>query len=689
MHYPQPTATEDAIIESPAAGSAASTRFLARHAGALALGLAALYALGYSWVSILKYRAYQYDDFDLAIFVQALSGIPRGTLYSSIRGMSWLGDHSSLLLFPLAPLFAVAPHPVTLLVIQSLALGLGALPVFWLARRELGDPGLGLGCAALYLLQPALGYVNLYEFHPEALCTPLLLLAFLQLREGRLLPMVVSATLALLGREDVALVVGAMGLYALGLDRPRRWRFSAALIGLAAASIVLTFGVLKPAFAAGQVDFSLVYPDWGTRPGAILGTIVTHPLRALGWLVATPGDPADTGLKQIWYAWMLLPLLGLPLLGPGTLLIAAPIVIELFLSRGHAQHTIFYHYTALVIPFFVAAAVMGLARLERLTAPRRVGGVVVTLAILAALASSVAFGPFARARAYGESPQPVWPDAAERALVPHRDRLLARLPARGGIVASFEFLARLARRDSLHSLHHVLCGHYTISREPYPTPGGVSGLIAGVDPERTLASVDLGTGQRLRDLIALNGLSTAAAPGPLVLYLAGQSRAADSVETWSAGRFAISNARRREYDHELTFLGSDLGPARAAPGGMLPVRTYWERSAPADRVFMMVFVLLDQRVTPVFHESAFIGSLVNPVHLWPAGTMVRATDRLILPERLEPGRYTLALGVAAWRDGALRRSASDGPGPPPGPPLLDLGTIEVAPARLAPGHGAP
>lgn len=72
-------------------------------------------------------------------FVQALNGILRGTLFGSIRGMNWLGDHSSLILFLLAPLFALFHHPITLLVIQSAALGLGALTIFWLARSELED----------------------------------------------------------------------------------------------------------------------------------------------------------------------------------------------------------------------------------------------------------------------------------------------------------------------------------------------------------------------------------------------------------------------------------------------------------------------------------------------------------------------------------------------------------------------
>ena len=171
---------EDATIESPAAASPAEkTRRLTRHGTAFALSLAALYTAVFSFVSILKYRDDLYDDFDLAIFVQALNGILRGTLFGSIRGMNWLGDHSSLILFLLAPLFALFRHPITLLVIQSAALGLGALPIFWLARRELQDSRAALACAALYLFHPALGYVNLYEFHPEALCVPLLLFALL------------------------------------------------------------------------------------------------------------------------------------------------------------------------------------------------------------------------------------------------------------------------------------------------------------------------------------------------------------------------------------------------------------------------------------------------------------------------------------------------------------------------------
>src|SRR5690242_21935378 len=83
--------------------------------------------------------------------------------------MNWLGDHSSLVLFLLAPITALAPGAMTLLAIQSAALGLAAVPAFRLARRELGDERAALAFAAAFLLAPALQHANLYEFHPETL----------------------------------------------------------------------------------------------------------------------------------------------------------------------------------------------------------------------------------------------------------------------------------------------------------------------------------------------------------------------------------------------------------------------------------------------------------------------------------------------------------------------------------------
>ena len=146
----------------------------------------ALYGAVYGGLTAYKYRHYLYNDFDLAIFAHALSQILRGTLDESIGGMPWLGGHFAPVMFLLAPLWAIARHPLLLLLAQTAALASGAWAVRRIALREVRAPAAAVALPGLWLLHPALGYFNLFEFHPECFATPALLFAFDALRAGRL-----------------------------------------------------------------------------------------------------------------------------------------------------------------------------------------------------------------------------------------------------------------------------------------------------------------------------------------------------------------------------------------------------------------------------------------------------------------------------------------------------------------------
>src|SRR6185503_4331521 len=106
-----------------------------------------------------------------------------------------------------------------------------------------------------YLLYPALGYVNLFEFHPEALSTAPLLAAFYFVRAGRTGAALAFAALALLGREDVAFVVLGLALYAAFQRQLKRGALVAGLAGLAIASLALTFAVLRPRWAGPEAEY--------------------------------------------------------------------------------------------------------------------------------------------------------------------------------------------------------------------------------------------------------------------------------------------------------------------------------------------------------------------------------------------------------------------------------------------------
>jgi uncharacterized membrane protein len=649
------------------AAPAAAPGFLERHGTALVLALAAGQAVVFGALCWIKYRHYLYTDFDLAIFAHAESNLLRGSLFESIGGMPWLGGHVSPVMFLLAPLWLVAPHPLTLLTLQAGALALGALPLHRMARRTTGSEPAALLLAAAYLLYPALGYTALFEFHPEALATPALIFAMDALHEGRPRAMLLWTTLALSTREDVALVVMGLAL-AAAIWRERRdarGLYVGGLAGLAAVSLLVSFGLVLPTFGSGATDYSQLYARWGGSFREVALSALRDPLRALGELFATPGDPADSAVKRLYYLQMLLPSGFLALLAPGALPHALPVLLEHFMATRLSQHTIVFHYTSLVTPFFAVAAVLGTARAARFAArrrgwpPARTALAVAAWALAGAVAAQVLYGPVAnvgRLQAMGR-PQLLVPDEYGRALEPHRDRLLARAPREGDVVAGFEFLPRFTDRAGLHSLHHLLAGHYTHSKRVYDVPRGVSTVLADLGAGSLFRYVDGGTAGRWRELIGANGLAPVASAGDLVLWASG---ARDTVALWSAAEPRAPRARPVVYDGEVAFLGSEQDGASVAAGGLLPLRTYWRRVAPTPRFHLAELVLVDRENRPRAQVWRYLGYTQHPAAEWPGGASVCETYRLAVPRDLPPGRYHLGLRLW-WRDAGQGVCVPDDP----------------------------
>ena len=668
-----------------------------RHGVVLVCALMAAYVVLYGGLCIHKYRYYLYTDFDLAIFVQAVDGILHGTYYSSIRGMNWLGDHTSLVLFLVAPLYAIARSPVTLLLVQTVALALGALPVYWLARRHLPRRGVAIVLSAAYLLQPALGYTNLFEFHPEVLSTGALLWAFYGLVENKTRWMVIASALALLGKEDVALAVLGMALYALSL---RRSRDAAILAGLAAGSLVVSFAILKPWLGgSAQAQYGALYARWGNTTGEAVLNLVRHPLQALAAFWDTPGDAFDSAVKRNYYLVTLLPWAFLPLLSPRTLLIPALVLALQFLSWRFHQHTIVFQYTALTTPFVTAAAVMGLRNLlllvpggsrlspPHLDTPRRrgVAAGAAALVVVASVFANVAYGPLV-----GGGPlllvgptQALHASRGEKLLQPYRHAFLARIPSQGGVIASFEFLSRLARgHQDLQSLHYLLLGHYTVSELPYPVPSGVVALIGDMGTPATLGYVRAGAGVRVREALDRNRLGLAAAAGDLVLFL----RQPDQTVPWVSLATSAPQVRAAAvYDSSLALVGFDRADTTVDAGSQLIVRTYWRCAAPrAGRVFFMRLQLVDVRGRVVFEHLRALGYGLEPPQDWaPEATMLE-TGRLLLPATIAPGNYSLE-GRMEWRREGDFRVCGECLVDDPAMRTLRLGRVVVTTARQGRG----
>jgi uncharacterized membrane protein len=316
------------------------------------LAIAADAAL-FAGLSILRHRAFETGRFDLGNMTQAVwsTAEARPLEMTSLGGEQFtrLGAHFDPLLALLAPLWLAWPSPEALLVAQSLALALGALPVFRLARRRLPARG-AFWLALAYLLLPALQWQTLADFHAVALATPLLLFAIDALDDDRLTAFAVFAGLAVLTKEHVGLAVAGLGLwYALSRRRRPGWAIAGAGVAVSAVAVLVVIPHFTP---GGESAFAGRY------------------------------DEPALGARDAGYALrLLLPLALTPLLAPALLVAALPELAINVLSETVTQTSIRYHYSATILAVLTAAAVV--ARRPRLT-------------VAAALVATLALGPLPR-----------------------------------------------------------------------------------------------------------------------------------------------------------------------------------------------------------------------------------------------------------------------------------------------------
>jgi uncharacterized membrane protein len=329
------------------------------------------------------FLSFRLARFDLGNMVQAVwsttQGRPLEMTDALGEQMSRLGAHVDPILVLLAPLWIVAPTPLTLVVVQVAAVALGALPVFLLARRHSRSERAAGLLALAYLAYPWIAWTAVDTFHPVTLAIPLLLFCVWFLDTDRLVPFVLCAVLAAATGELMGVIVAALGVwYALARGKRRAGTVIAAsgtLYTVAALYLVV------PAFSGGASRFYGFYDGVGGSPFGIARTAVTDPVTILS---------AATRSSDLLYLFLLAAPLGSAfLLAPGLAAVALPQLAANLLADLSSTTDPHAHYVAGVLPFLFAATAVGLGRLGAPTGGR-VAGVVLTLCV----AASIMTGPW-------------------------------------------------------------------------------------------------------------------------------------------------------------------------------------------------------------------------------------------------------------------------------------------------------
>jgi uncharacterized membrane protein len=310
-------------------------------------------ALVLNCYSIARHQLFHSTAFDLSYFDQAAYLISQGqTPIVSFWGYHFLGGHADWIMYPIALLYKLIPAVYWLFSLQAIALALGGLPIWWLSRSYGLSRSQGITMVAVYLLQPLVFNVNLFDFHPEVMAIPCLLGAVLAARLNRFIPFLGLIIISLGCRDSLSLNIAALGLW---LCWERRWRFGLTALGLGSAWFVIATQVLIPYFRPGGVEAVGRYGMLGDSLVAIALSLFTQPhlvlqqlltLANLGYLVLFLA-PLIWGLNWRYLA-PILP--GLPTLFLNLLTSYAP------------QKDLVHQYSLPILPWFLIAIMAAMAQ---------------------------------------------------------------------------------------------------------------------------------------------------------------------------------------------------------------------------------------------------------------------------------------------------------------------------------------
>jgi len=313
------------------------------------------YAVVFSLLSIAKHEAFNSTAYDLGIYDQVIWKYSNFYApYSTILEINHLGDHFSLILIPLVPLYWIWPSVHVLLILQSLVVSLVALPMYRQAMLLLSSQRWAKFIVASYFLNAYLHRLNLFDFHPVVFELLFVFIMIVSIEERRPWAYWTVLPFLLMTEDDAFVSVLSVGLYAFF----RRERRTAAITwGLAVIYGVLVLQWVQPWINEG-------HPNPHTERYAYLGksflemvvNAALHPLSTLSFLLSLPRIGAFLGFLAMP---AFLPLLG----GWSFLLLIPPLSVE-FLSSNPQQFLLRTQYSIPAMSFLYISSIYGIMKVK-------------------------------------------------------------------------------------------------------------------------------------------------------------------------------------------------------------------------------------------------------------------------------------------------------------------------------------
>ena len=619
-----------------------------------------VYIFFFSAYSLQRHATFNTFAADLSFIDQPMWNTLQGRFLERTlddRQVSRVAEHLEPIIIPIAFVFYVWDDVRAILIIQAIALALGALPVYWIARELISNgerqrakgkhQWLPLAFVIVYLMFPALQAANVADFHADPFVVTPLLFAFWYAMQSRYWAMWGWAILAMLVKENLPTLTFMLGLYLFlsggsgnqgsgdqGI-RERRWHGLAMMAVSLIWFYVATFLIVAPLAAEvygteGPIYLSNRYTNLDAGSGGLLARAwaALMLLREPGRLIYLAGLFASVG----WLA----------LLAPEFLLLGLPVLVANTFSNFPGQYSGEQHYSAPLAPVFVIAAVFGFQRLSVLASQRlrakRLGRYVPALIVAWLLTWSLGYhylrGWTPLARDFN------WP----RRTVHNQmlDRFIEQIPPEAPVSTTPPLHPHLAHREKIYVFPTIADADYVLldvsgrtDAHPNDVRRNFDVLVEGGEFEIVDAAdgyVLLHKTQKVED-------QKQALPDAFYDF----ARVQDAKPQYPA---------RIEFDTRLRFLGYDVVDDRKWQQTHL--RLYWQVLAPlSDNPTLWPFIFNEDGV--LIEESSqrpMVVPLWYPPAQWqPGETIITET----IPWDLGP-RFNIGLAVLRGADGESEKN---------------------------------
>ncbi len=256
-----------------------------------------LLSILYSSLSIIRHNNFQSGAFDLGLYDQALWQYSKFQYpFNTIKNRIIFGDHLTLTLPLLAPLYWIWDNVKILLIFQAIWVSISALPFFLLIKNRGYSSIVGLNLSFIYSLFYGIQFIVFFDFHPISIAVGLIawMLFFLETNRKRLF--ILTFILLLLTQENMGFALASIGFVYILQKKYRRLGLIFIVSGIIAS--IMAVQIIK---LISPIGFEYT-PEVESNPIKLFLNFFDAPDKRNVWLYSFS-----------WYSFV-------PLLSPGAIL---------------------------------------------------------------------------------------------------------------------------------------------------------------------------------------------------------------------------------------------------------------------------------------------------------------------------------------------------------------------------------